>query len=928
MNRFRGFLGRLSAAILERRRDEDRLRIEVEEHLELQTADNIRCGMSPIEARRQAVLKFGAVEAIKEEYRDQRGIPFLETLIHDVRHSLRRLRNSPAFAATTILTLALGIGATTSIFTLVHAVLLKSLPVSKPEQLYRLGKEPHCCVWGGYSQGDEFSIVSTELYYHLRDHTQGFEELAAFQAAGSVFGVRRLQGSNPAAESFDGKFVSGNYFAMFGVGAYAGRALTPADDQPGAPLVAVISYRAWQRYRLDPSVIGGAFQINGKPFTVVGVAPPGFYGDTLKNAPPAFFLPLETEPLVQGDSSMLRQQDRHWLDMIGRIRPDAQASSIEAQMRIGLRDWLRSHLADMNANDRTRFPQQTLHLAPGGAGITSMRREYEHWLQILMMVSGFVLLIVCANVANLLLVRGMERRQQTSLSMALGARPARLIREALTESIVLSLLGGLAGIAVAFAGTRLILNLTFQNVVDSPIAASPSLPVLGFAFAISLLTGIGFGIAPAWLALRADPIEALRGRSRSTSAGASLPRKMLVILQAALTLSLLCASGLLTKTLQRLEHLDFGFQREQRTILNIDPTQAGYRPAQFDSLYRRLRDSLGAIPGVESVAFCLYSPQSGDSWNDMLFVAGRAAPGPSENNVAWLNRITPGYFETVGSPILRGRGIVEQDTASSLRVAVVSESFVRKFFKDEEPIGKHFGNAEFALAGSYEIVGVVKDAYYIPDDLGRAPVPMFFLPEAQSTVYAGAANNAGEVRSHVLHDAILRQRPGASAIPDEQVRRALAAVDPNLPAVRIQTLEDQVAGNFSQQRLIARLTSLFGILALTLASIGLYGVTAYTVGSRTGEIGVRMALGASRGNVVSMILRGASALIACGLLLGLPLALAAGQFLGSQLYGVNQRDPETLVFSAFALLAPAWIAALIPALRASSISPVQALRAE
>jgi predicted permease len=540
MRALRRFVKRLSSWA-RTRRDEERLQAEIEEHLALQTAENLRAGLSAVEARRQAVLKFGAVEAIREGYRDQRGLPFLETLIEDTRHALRRLRKAPAFTITTILTLALGIGATTSIFTLVHAVLLKSLPVANPDELYRLGKEAYCCNWGGYTQDKEFSIVSYNLYKHFRNNTKDFVELAAFSAFDPLFGIRR-SGRAEAAESYPGEFVSGNYFAMFGLNAYAGRVLRTQDDQPGAPPVAVMSYRLWQqRYGTSPSVIGSVFDINGKPFTIVGITPPGFFGDTLRNNPPDFFPPLNTEPFLESDAN-LYTPDNHWLDLIGRLRPGARPASIEAKMRVELKQWLRSHWSEMSANDRARFPRQTLYLRPGGAGIASMRGEYEHWLQILMMVSGFVLLIVCANIANLMLVRGMERRQQISLSMALGAQAPRLVRQSLTESIVLSLFGGAAGLAIAFAGTRLILHFAFPTVGGAagvPISASPSLPVLLFAFGVSLITGIAFGIAPAWMATRVDPIEALRGASRSTLRTGSLPRKSLVVFQAALSLVLL-----------------------------------------------------------------------------------------------------------------------------------------------------------------------------------------------------------------------------------------------------------------------------------------------------------------------------------------------------------------------------------------------------
>jgi predicted permease len=711
MRPLRRFLKRMTSWT-RHQEDEERLQAEIEEHLAMQTAENLRAGLPPIEARRRAVLKFGALEAIREEYRAQKGLAFLETLMQDIRHALRRLRNAPAFTITTVLTLALGIGTTTSIFTLVYAVLLKSLAVANPDQLYRVGKESRCCYWGGYSQEKEFSLVSYDLYKYLRDNTKGFAELAAFEAASPDFGIRRASNTDPA-QSYPGEFVSGNYFNTFALKAYTGRLLTPSDDRPNAPPVAVMSYRLWQhRYGSDPSAIGSVFDIDQKPFTVVGITPPGFFGDRLRNNPPDFFLPLNTESFVDANSD-LNKVDTHWLYLIGRIRPGANPVAIEAEMRVELKQWLRSHWADMSAGDRARFPEQTLFLRPGGSGITSLRENYEHWLQILMMVSGFVLLIACANIANLMLVRGLERRQQTSLSMALGAQVGRVVRQALTESILLSLLGGAAGLGVAFAGTRLILRFAFPRVGDMagiPINPSPSIPVLLFAFGVSLITGVVFGMGPAWMATRVDPIEALRGASRTTIGTGSLPRKALVVLQAALSLVLLSASGLLAAALHNLESQDFGFDQNRRTVAMASPQLAGYRPDQLTPLYRRIHDSLSGIVGVSPVALCTYSPLSGNAWGSAVWIDGHPPPGPNDNNFALRDRVTAGYFEAIGNPIIRGREISEQDTATSRHVAVINEAFARKYFKNEDPIGKHFGRDGIGSERQYEIVGIAQDA--------------------------------------------------------------------------------------------------------------------------------------------------------------------------------------------------------------------------
>jgi predicted permease len=892
---------------------------ELRDHIERKIAEYVAQGMTQEEARRRARLDLGGIEQTKEKCRDARRVNWIQDFVQDLRYASRRLRMAPAFTSTTVLTLALGIGATTSIFTLVDAVLLNSLPVANPGELYSLGREPRCCYQGGYSQEKEFSLVSYDLYKYLRDHTRGFSELAAFPSLELLFGVRRA-GSSEAAQSYPGEFVSGNYFSMFGITAYAGRVLTNADDQPNAPPVAVMSYRLWQeKYGLDASVIGGVFEVDGKPFSVVGITPAGFFGDSLRSSPPDFFLPLNTEPYVQSDAD-LNKVDTHWLELIGRIQPSANAASIEAEMRVELKQWLRSHWSDMSANDRARFPEQTLYLTPGGAGITGMREQYAHWLQILMMASGFVLLIVCANVANLMLVRGMERRRHTALCVAMGAQTSQILRQPLTESVLLSLFGGAAGVGIAFACTRLILHFafpTFAGFARVPISASPSKPVLLFAFVISLVTGVAFGVGPAWMATRVDPIEALHGSTRSTAREGSLPRKILVVFQAALSLVLLSAAALLTAALQRLENQDLGFVQDRRIVASMDPRLAGYRSDQLPALYRRIHDSIASIPGVSSVALCQYSPV-GYGWGAGVWVDGRPAPGPTDDNSAAWDRVSAGYLDIIGTPIVRGRGITEEDTVSSRKVAVINEVFARKFFKNEDPIGKHFGT-EVDNSRKYEVVGIAKDARYLT--LDQPDGPFFFLPEAQADY---SQTNLGSL---FLHDIVIRTRPGAS-LSEAQVRQAMASVNAGLPIISIRTLKEKVATRLTQQRLIARLTSLFGILSLVLASIGLYGITAYNVGRHTGEIGVRIALGASRGEIVRLVLRGAFLLIAFGLILGIPLSLVTSRVLSSQLYGLNPLDPVPIAIAVAVLGLFGLIATLVPAQRAMRVDAMVALRYE
>jgi len=901
---------------------------ELEAHLALEIDRLREQGLSEEDARMQARRNLGNVFASEEHFYEAGRWLWLDHLKQDARYALRRLRKTPAFTLTAIVTLALGIGATTAIFTLVHAVMLKSLPVAKPEQLYRLGDQFHCCVWGGYSQDGEFSLASDELYKHLRDNTPGFEEIAAFSADVQPVAVR-LAGSVRASEPGNAEFVSGNYFSTFGISAFAGRTITPADDQRGAPPVAVMSHAAWrEKYGSDLSIIGSVFNLNNKPFRIVGIAPAGFFGDTLRGGfSPAFWLPLATEPEIRGDESILYHGDVHWLHMIGRIRPSAYPASVEAQARVQLRRWLMSHIADMDANERTVMSKQSLHLAPGGAGITFLRIEYQDGLRLLMIVSAAVLLIVCANLANLMLVRGIEGRRQTSLSMALGAPPLRLIGQALTESILLALMGGAAGVGLAYAGTRAILHIAFPEARLMDIDADPSLPVLLFTFAVSVVTGVVFGLAPAWLTLRTDPVEALRGAGRSTRDSGSLPRRALVVLQAALSLALLCSAGVLTESLRNLQHQNYGFAREGRWIARFDPLQAGYKPEQLDLLYRQMRERLGQIPGVLNVGEAIFSPMSGDNWNEEVYVAGRPSPGPSEDYVTSWDRVSPDFFETIGQRIVRGRAITEQDTAGSQHVAVINETFARRLFKNEDPIGRHFGKGDQKYAGDYEIVGVAADARYVAWELREQMRPMFFLPASQTTLYAESNYASGETRSHYFHIAVLHVDPRVKGL-EAEIRRSFAAINPDLGVESVQSVTDMVNEDFSQQELIARLTSLFGLLALILACIGLYGTTAYAVGRRTAEIGIRMALGADHRSVLALVLRAALLLIAIGLALGLPLTFAIGRILGSQLYGVGAYDPFVLSASMGVLALCAFAAAFIPARRAASIAPMEALRTD
>ena len=849
------------------------------------------------------------------------------TTLHDIRHALRQLRKSPGFTITAVLTLALGIGANTAIFTLVHAVMLKSLPVANPAQLYRIGDNDICCTYGGFGQGPGgWGVFSYSLYQYFQANTPQFEEIAAFQANQPEVNVRR-GGSQAAAESFPGEFVSGNYFSTFGIQPFAGRMFTSQDDQPGAAPTVVMSYRAWQEhYALDPSVVGSSFMVDGKPFTVIGVTPPGFFGDRLRENPPDFYIPVAFEPLINGKSSLLHLDTQYWLYLIGRMKPGVHTGQVQARLNTELQQWLWTIQDKIPPTQRGEISKQFLKLGPGGAGIISLRNEYQSGLYMLIAASALVLLIACANLANLLLARSAARRQQISVQLALGATRRRLIRGLLTESILLACIGGAAGLALAYWGTRAILLIAFRGASFVPINTSPSLSILGFAFGLSLLTGVIFGVAPAWIASHSDPAEALRGANRSTRDRSAMPQKSLVIAQASLSLVLLAMAGLVTQSLRNLEHYHFGFDTGGRLMVQVDPQTAGYTQERLPALYQQVRDRLGEIPGVRSVSYSMYSPQDGDSWNDDITIQGRS-PESTRNIMAGWVRVGPGYFKTIGTPVLRGRAIDESDTATSQHVAVVDESFVHKFFPKENPIGQHFGFGTPGHSGDYEIVGVVKDTRYRQLDSQYPQNPMFFVAYFQAVQYAQPNYAAMEAHSEYANMIELHYS-GTQAEIAPQVRRVLASIDPNLSIIDMHSFGEQVVRTLNQERLIARLTELFSGLALLLASIGLYGVTAYNIARRTSEIGVRMALGADRGDVVTMVLRGAFWQIGIGLVIGVPLAVIASRLMASKLYGVPPFNPLILVGAIAALSLCAFLAGLLPARRAASIEPVKALRIE
>ncbi|HTW81579.1 MAG TPA: ABC transporter permease [Terracidiphilus sp.] len=852
----------------------------------------------------------------------------MHTLWLDIRFALRQLRKSPAFMITAVLTLALGIGANTAIFTLVHAILLRSLPVTNPAQLWRVGDNGDCCVEGGFPGGasdtGDFTIFSTDLYDYLRTHTPEFEQLAAMQAGGWQWAVRRR---NDLPKPLHGEFVSGNYFQTLGLKSFEGRLLSDSDDTPTAPPTVVVSYQAWKgEFASDPNIVGSTIFIQTRPFTVIGVTPPGFFGDRVTDTPPDVYMPINTEPYVRGASSILHHGESHWLYLLGRVRAGQSVPAIQSKMTASLRQWLWTRTVLIQFGGGTLIPKMHVVLTPGGRGIQNLQDYVGQGLRVLMILSSIVLLIACANIANLMMARATTRRAELAVRMAIGAARKRILRQIMTESVLLSGLGGVAGVGVAYAGCRTILALAFPDSRNMPIEASPSLIVLAFTFCISLVTGILFGVGPAWLSMHAQPAEALRGVNRSTSDRSTLPQKSLVIFQAALSVVLLCGAILMTRTLLNLQNQNFGIETHNRYILHFDPVGAGYTSDRLPALYRQIEDRFSSLPGVQHFSLAMYSPLEGDNWGECVIQQGHPAPGPGEHCGSTWVRVSTHYLDSIGVPIVRGRDFNDQDTAASPQVVLVNETFAKRFFPGKDPIGQRFGIDFPQYSGAWQIVGVFRD---FKMNNPREPVhPVYLRPLTQQFMGYKEPDMIGTEVQSMNMDSMIVDFSSPPSDVDSLMRHTLSSIDPNLTISDLRSFERQVAGNFDTERLISRLTTLFGIIALALACVGLYGVMSYFVARRTSEIGIRMALGATRGSVVALVLRGAIWQILIGLVLGIPASLYVGYLMKSILYGVGSYDPWALTLAPVVLVVCATFAGFLPARRASSIEPMQALRIE
>ena len=841
------------------------------------------------------------------------------TWIQDIRYGTRQLRKAPGFTVTAMLTLALGIGANASIFTLINAVLLQNLPVADPQRLLRIGNSSECCVNTGWNDKGDYSLFSTGTWQILKKNAPEFEELAAIQAGFAYRPITaRRGGGGGDPHSVMGEFVSGNYFNTLGLRPHAGRLLTDSDDVPGAAVMAVMSYSTWQHdYAGDTAIVGSTFWINTKPVTIAGIAPAGFYGDRLSTTPPDFFLPIQSMEALAG-TAYVHEADVRWLYLIGRVKPNVAVKPLQDKLSALVQQSFAETPTFSKGEAKKALAKTHVTLTPGGGGIQDLAEEYGKNLRVLMAISGLVLLIACANVANLLLARGMSRKQEVSVRTALGANRRQLIRQLLTESLLLALLSAMAGLFVSYAGTSMLLALAFGDAQRLPVDPGPSLPVLLLACGLALLTGILFGIAPAWITSQAEPAEALRTGMRSTSTGASRVQRALVVLQAGLSLVLLTGAGLFSESLNRMQHSNLRLDSRNRYIVHINPQAAGYAQTQLELLYRTIQDRFHAVPGVKNVGISIYTPMEDDNWGTGIHLQGQPDPHAGASVV----KVNAEYFDSVGTHVLAGRGIDPRDTPTAPAVAVVNQEFAKKFFPNQNPIGRYFGTG-VESAGDFKIVGIVEDTTYTSvrwtnhrmyflSILQRAPSDKDPI-EKDLSLYAGAL-------------VIQTERPinQMAAI----VQRTLAAINPNLAVVKFQTFDEQIADRFTEERMVARLTTLFGALALLLATIGLYGVTAYTANARTTEIGIRMALGAARSGVIAMVMRGAMIETALGLAIGIPTSVLCVRFIESQLFEMKGMDIGVLVMAILALTFAACLAGAIPARRAASIDPARALRTE
>jgi predicted permease len=908
MRRLRALLMRLSGLLKPERSERD-LAEEIASHLQLHIDDNLRAGMTPDQARRDALLKMGGIEAVKEQCRERRGLPFLDQLGQDLRYSARQLRRSPGFTAVAVLSLALGIGANTAIFTLLDQVLLRTLPVKNPQELVQL-------QWHGENNAPSFGkgTVSYPFYRDIRDRNR------AFTGVMCRFDLPLAVAYHGETTRVTGELVSGNYFEVLGVPAALGRTFTAEDDRVGGSPIAVLSYDFWtDRFGADPRILGQTILVNNFPITIIGVSAKGFHGVEL-GWPSQIRIPVSMKKEMTGffaETFSLENRRAAWLDLFARLAPGVTREQAQASMAPLFRSILEAEAqaADFvlrpgpqQAFTREQFLKAELEVLPAAQGPSWIRVHYGTPLRILMVLVGVMLLMAAVNVANLLLARSAARQREMAVRLAIGAGTARLVRQALTEAAILTLLGSGAGLLLGMWSDRLILAMIPVEGDSLRLNTAPDLRILAFTSAVSVLTALGFGLFPALRAPRTEVISALKEQPGS---GTPRVRRLLVAGQVFLSTILLLAAGLFLRSLVNLRNIDPGFQTSHVLTFSLPADLNGYRKQRAVQYYRQVTEQIRAIPGVAFVALGSLRVVNGEWWGAPIGIDGYPER-PGEDMLQAFDLVTPDYFATLGIQLVEGRYFLPSDARSGQGVAIINQSLARRYFGNRSPLGRRLNLFQSGVLANPEIVGVVRDTKY--ENLRDASPREVYIDFDQHDDPAGPA-----VYVKTASD------PGRMS---RAVRAAVHRVDPNVPVFDMLRLDDQVDRNLAIERLVAGLAAAFGLLAAIVVTAGLYGLMAFTVTRRTREIGLRVALGARRGAVLWMVLREIVALVGTGALLALPVAWAVFRYVQSQLYGVRSADPSVLGGLLIALFSVAAAAAFVPARRAVRVDPMVALRHE
>ncbi|MDQ6828002.1 MAG: ABC transporter permease [Gemmatimonadota bacterium] len=887
---------RFANALRPRRLSQD-LDRELSFHVAELVDDLVAGGMSERDALNEARRRFGNVGIQKERTRDIDTMAWLASPGADIRYALRALRRSPGFATVAVLSLALGIGANSAIFGLVDAVMLRSLPVQRPRELLQVSANGH------------YGVVSNPVWEQLRDRQDVFSSALAYGNA-----QFNLSAAGEARYA-KGAWVSGDYFSTLGVHAHLGRLLVKSDDCRGCAPVAVLSYQFWRtHFAGDPTVVGRTIALNEHPFVIAGVSAAGFTGVEVGEAKD-IFAPICTTAIVFGSTGNLDSPGTSWLYMLARPKPGIRIEQVGARLTALAPSIFEATVpANRGAESRKDYLRQTLGVTPAANGISNLRSEYGRALVMLMVVVALVLLIACANVANLLLTRATVREREIAIRLAIGAGRRRLIRQLLTESLLLSTLGAVAGAILARWGSRLLVAMLTSSRSAVFLDLSPNVRVFIFTAAVAVATGVLFGLVPAWRATHVQPHTAMKANGRGIARGQSrfsLGRALIVI-QVAVSLVLVVGAGLMLGTFRRLTTLDTGFQREGVLLVDVDISGGKYKRPQRAEIFRNMLTHVRAVPGVQAAATSNITPVSGSAWSDDIVVDGYTAK-TREDGVAFFNQVGDGYFETMGTRLLAGRAFDERDGVTAPGIAVVNESMARHFFATINVLGKRFRVLQGQKTGPpIEIVGIVEDAKY---KSLRDPAP--------PTVYLALSQDSTP-SPYLTYD--VRAATSTAAIAPA-VRNAMLAVSPAV-SLNFTSFARQVDESVAREKLLATLSTFFGGLALLLATIGLYGVMSYNVARRRNEIGIRMALGAARARVMRMVLGEVALLVGIGVALGLVFALASSRLLTVFLYGMAPNDPATIAGAVLLSVLVAVVAGYLPARRASRVDPMLALREE